>query len=57
MYIDKDELLELLEARFGNLKDDYGCYIVNADGEHEWLSVKAIVDIIDDCEEYDTSDF
>ena len=53
MYIDKYELLETLENRFGDLGSDFGCYITNNDGENEWLSVSAIVDIIDGCMEYD----
>ena len=41
-------LKELLEKKYGDLNDNGGCYARNDDtGENEWLSVKAIVDLID----------
>jgi hypothetical protein len=47
-FIDKNELLEMLEKKYGDLNDDGGCYVVTNNG-HEWLSINAIVEIINDC--------
>lgn len=55
MLIEKEELLERLERKYGDLNDSCGCYVF-VNGEYEWLSVKDIVDVIDDCEEYDDVD-
>ena len=52
MYIEKEELMELLERKYGNLNNELGCNVF-VNGEYEWLSVKDIVDVINDCEEYD----
>ncbi len=49
MKIDKDELLEKLEEKYGDTSSPVGCYA----GNNEWLSVREIVSIIDDCNEYD----
>lgn len=56
MYINKEELLELLKEKYGNLNDECGCSIF-INGEYEWLSVKDIVNVINECEEYDEEDF
>ena len=58
MFIEKEELLELIERKYGDLNDDGGCYVYhNYNGEeYQWLSVKEIVDLIDYCEEYDDID-
>lgn len=53
MYIDKEELLELLKEKYGQLNNDCGCYCRNG----EWLSISAIVDVIDECDEYGAEDF
>lgn len=55
MYIEKEELLELIERKYGSLDDECGCSVF-VNGEYEWLSVKDIVDIINDCTEYDDED-
>ena len=55
MFIYKEELLELLERKYGNLNDSCGCNVF-VNGDYEWLSVKDIVDVINDCEEYDDVD-
>lgn len=52
MFIDKEELLKAIERAYGDLDDDGGCYCSTGD-EYVWLSIKRIVDIINDCEEYD----
>ena len=52
MFINKDELLELLEEKYGDLTDNCGCSVSTENG-WEWLSVAGIVDIINSCEEYD----
>lgn len=52
MLIDKAELMERLENIFGDITDDGGCY-VDTNNDYEWLSLRRIVDIINDCEEYD----
>ena len=49
MKIDKDELLEKLEDKYGNLNSPVGCYA----GNNEWLSVEEIVSIIEECSEED----
>ena len=49
MYIDKDELMELLEEKFGDLDNNGGCYLTNG----TWLSIKQIVNTIEECTEYD----
>jgi hypothetical protein len=40
------ELLNMLEQKYGNLHDDDGCYVVDSNGEYVWLSVAEIVDTI-----------
>lgn len=46
------ELLDKLESRYGSLDDESGCYVSGS-----WLSVKDIVDLIDDSnDEYDLAD-
>lgn len=40
--IDKMELLERLEEKFGSLSDDRGCYI-----NGEWFSLEAVVSLIE----------
>ena len=55
MYIDKDELLELLERKYGNLSDTGGCYVSTEQG-YEWLSVANIVEIIKQCQIYKDCD-
>lgn len=52
MFIDKAELLERLENIFGDITDDGGCY-VHTDKGYEWLSLNRIVEIINECDEYD----
>lgn len=52
MFIDKEELLEALESKYGNLTDKRGCSVSTEDG-WEWLSVADIVNVINSCEEYD----
>lgn len=52
--IDKEELLQLLKNKYGSLENDKGCYVFNDDKNcfDSFLSVKAIVDIINECTEY-----
>lgn len=52
MFVNKEELLEALERKYGDLTDDCGCSVYTDNG-YEWLSIKRIVDIINDCDEYD----
>ncbi len=51
-FIEKSELLNELQRIFGDLESDYGAYSQTENG-HEWLSVKRIVDIINDCTVYE----
>ena len=51
MYIDKDELLKAIENKYEDLTNDCGCSVSTNNG-WEWLSIKRIVDIINDCEEF-----
>ena len=52
MLISKDELLELLANRYGDLTDTCGCNVWTENG-YEWLSVADIVDIINECSTYE----
>jgi hypothetical protein len=51
-FIDKSEFLEALRKKYGNLEDDRGAYSHNGNN-YEWLSVKAIVDIIESLPVYE----
>jgi hypothetical protein len=53
--IDKSELLERIERKYGSLDNDGGCYC-HGDNGFEWLSVAAIVRLIEMCEDYDEED-
>lgn len=48
----KQELLELLEQKYGDLTDECGCSVY-VNGEYEWLSVADIVRIIEACDTYE----
>ena len=52
--IDKEELLKLIEEKYGSLENDKGCCVFNDNKNcfDSFLSVKAIVDIINSCTEY-----
>lgn len=52
--IDKEELLQLLKNKYGGLENDIGCYVYNDEKKcfGSYLSIKAIVDIINECTEY-----
>ena len=52
MYIDKEELLDLLAEKYGDLTDDCGCSIFNGE-DYEWLSVKDIVRVIQSCRAFE----
>lgn len=52
MFIDKDELMEALERKYGDLTDGSGCS-VSTDNGWEWLSVADIVEVINSCMTYD----
>lgn len=45
--IDAEKLKSKIEERYGSLDDERGCY-----SNGEWLSVKAIVDLIDYCDKH-----
>lgn len=51
-FIRKDELLKAIEKKYGDLSDDSGAY---ADTDHgfEWLSVAAIVELIESLDTYE----
>ena len=59
MYIELEELMGKLELAFGDLNNDCGCYVNHRDeySEMAWLSIKAVKDLIDECEQYDEDDF
>lgn len=50
--INKEELLEKIEEKYGSLDNEMGCgcYV---NGEYVWLSIAAIVELIEECEEYE----
>ena len=51
--ISKEELLDALYERFGeDLDNDTGCYVCTDNGR-EWLSVHRIINIINNCYEYE----
>lgn len=56
MYIDKNELLGVLQNKYGDLNDTCGCSVF-VSGEYVWLSVADIVATIDECMVYDEEDF
>lgn len=49
MYIELEELMGKLELAFGDLRDEHG--------EMAGFSIKAVKDLIDECEQYDVEDF
>lgn len=51
-FINKDELLQALKEKFGDLSDNSEGY-VNTDHGFEWLSVAAIVELIDSLYTYE----
>lgn len=52
MFINKEELLEALERKYGDLTDECGCSVSTENG-WEWLSIADIVNVINSCDEYD----
>ena len=42
--MDAQELKDKIEAKYGDLENELGCYV-----NGEWLSVKDIVELIDEC--------
>ena len=54
-FINKQELLQAIENKYGDLTDDCGCSVY-VNGEYEWLSVADIVQIINECCTYDDED-
>ena len=54
-FISKEELLQAIENKYGDLTDECGCSVY-VNGEYEWLSVADIVSIINECETYDDED-
>lgn len=46
MNINKEELLEALKKKYGDLNNDRGCYV-----NGRWLSIYDIVKIIEELEE------
>lgn len=44
--MDAYKLKEKIEEKYGSLTDEFGCYI-----NGQWLSVKDIVDLIDECDD------
>lgn len=54
--INKEELLDRLEQKYGDLTDDGGCSISTNNG-YEWLSVSNIVELAHDCQLYDEFEY
>lgn len=50
--IDKKELLQVIENKYGDLTNDRGCYVYTGNGDR-WLSIESIVEIINECCTYD----
>ena len=55
-FIDKEELLEALANKYGDLNDTGGCSVY-VGGDYVWLSVADIVEVIENCIEYDEDEF
>ena len=53
--IEKKELLEAIKQKFWDLDDNRGCCIDNGH-LYEWLSIKALVELIEDCSTYSDED-
>ena len=51
-FISKEEVLEALKKKYGDLDNTCGCSVSTGNG-YQWLSVADIVDIIESCEEYE----
>lgn len=51
VFISKDELLQMLARKYGDLTDNCGCSVSTEHG-WSWLSVANIVEIIGQCTEY-----
>ena len=51
--IEKEELLKALERKYGDLNDECGCSVYTDNGKYVWLSIKGIVDVINDCMEWE----
>lgn len=48
MNINKEELLNELKRKYGDLDNDSGCYV-----NGKWLSIYQVVEIIEECQEQD----
>lgn len=46
--VDAQKLKDKIEEKYGSLDDESGCFV-----NHEFLSVKDIVDLIDECDDGD----
>lgn len=46
--VNAQKLKDKIEEKYGSLDDESGCYV-----NDEWLSVKDIVDLIDECDDGD----
>jgi hypothetical protein len=46
--VNAQKLKDKLEEKYGSLDDESGCYVNN-----DWLSVKDVVDLIDECDDGD----
>lgn len=55
VFISREELLNALERKYGDLTDECGCNVRTDDG-WEWLSVADIVAVINACDTYDDED-
>ena len=49
MMINKEDLKDTIEEKYGDLSNNCGCYI-----NSEWLSISDIIEIVDNCTEYDS---
>lgn len=46
--VNAQDLKDMIEEKYGSLSDERGCYV-----NGEWLSVRDIVDLIDECDDGD----
>lgn len=46
--MDAQKLKDKIEEKYGSLDDESGCYV-----NGEWFSVRAIVNLIDECDDGD----
>lgn len=50
------DVLEKIEQVYGNIDDEMGCYVYTDNG-HQWLSIKNIVELINEVDKENDIDY